>query len=85
MACFYARVTAVDGRGILASVGALAGRAGVSISSVSRARGGDGGGGGKVDWVLKTDACNRSKVVVFLESLNGEEWTKGEAVLLSIL
>lgn len=87
-ACFYARVTAADGRGVLAAVGKLASEAGVSVHSVLRGDGGVGSGGeggGVVDFVVKTDACQRSQVAAFVAGVKGEPWAKGEPVVMSIL
>lgn len=88
-ACFYARVTAVDGLGVLSAVGALAAKAGVSVHSVLRESSGGGAGSGDeemtVDFVVKTDACLRSQVAAFVAGVKGEEWARGEPVVMSIL
>lgn len=83
-ACFYARVTAVDGCGVLAAVGSLASKAGVSVHSVLR----DGAGGeegGVVNFVVETDECLRSQVAAFVDGVKGQGWSKGEPVVMSIL
>ena len=81
-ACFYARVAAVDGCGVLAAIGAIAAKAGVSINSVLR----DHKEGGEVaDVVVKTDVCLRSQVAAFVEGVKDEEWSRDEPVVMSIL
>ena len=82
-ACFYVRVTAADGCGVLAAVGALASKAGVSVHSVLGA--GAGGETGAVNFVVKTDACLRSQVAALVDGVKGESWARGEPVVMSIL
>lgn len=84
-ACFYARVTAVDGCGVLAAVGALAAKAGVSVHSVLRDSSGDVDRAEGVNFVVKTDACLRSQVASFVEGVKAEGWARGEPVVMSIL
>ena len=85
-ACFYVRVTAMDGRGVLAAVGGLASKAGVSVHSVLGAgAGGAGGEAGVVNFVVKTDACLRSQVAALVDGVKGESWARGEPVVMSIL
>lgn len=84
-ACFYVRVTAVDGCGVLAAVGALAGKNGVSVHSVLRDSTGTEGGRESINFVIKTDTCLRSEVAAFVEGVKGETWARGEPVVMSIL
>lgn len=81
-ACFYARVSAVDGCGVLASVGAIAAKARVSVNSIMR----DSDGGGEVvNLVVRTDPCLRSQVAALVEGVKEEEWAREEPVVMSIL
>ncbi|CAN0498072.1 unnamed protein product [Ectocarpus sp. 12 AP-2014] len=85
-ACFYVRVTAADGLGVLSAVGAIASEAGVSVHSVLR--GGEGGGGeeaGVVSVVVKTDSCLRSQVGAFVDGLKGKKVATADPVVMSIL
>eukprot|EP00752_Nemacystus_decipiens_P014271 g12692.t1 len=84
-ACFYVRVTAVDGCGVLAAVGGLASRAGVSVHSVLGAGAGGVGEAGVLNFVVKTDACLRSQVAALVDGVKGESWARGEPVVMSIL
>ena len=87
-ACFYVRVTAVDGRGVLATVGALAAEAGVSVHSVLRDSNGEEGTGDSdagVNFVVKTDACLRSEVAALVKGVSGQGWVRGDPVVMSIL
>ncbi|CAN0252705.1 unnamed protein product, partial [Ectocarpus fasciculatus] len=86
-ACFYVRVTAADGRGVLSAVGAIASEAGVSVHSVLRGEGGGGGEeeAGAVSFVVKTDSCLRSQVAAFVDGLKGKKVATADPVVMSIL
>ncbi|CBN79120.1 Homoserine dehydrogenase [Ectocarpus siliculosus] len=87
-ACFYVRVTAADGLGVLSAVGAIASEAGVSVHSVLRGGEGGGGGGeeaGVVSLVVKTDSCLRSQVGAFVDGLKGKKVATADPVVMSIL
>lgn len=82
-ACFYVRVTAADGRGVLSAVGAIASEAGVSVHSVLRGEGGEEAG--VVSFVVKTDSCLRSQVAAFVDGLKGKKVATADPVVMSIL
>lgn len=84
-ASFYTRVTAVDGCGVLAAVGSLAAKAGVSVHSILRDSTGEEDGAEAINFVVKTDPCLRSQVATFVEGVKGEAWAKGDPVVMSIL
>lgn len=86
-ACFYARVTVVEGHAVLAPVGSIADKAGVPLNSVMRTPEGTGGEGAEttIDLVMRTGLCKRSQVLAFLEGVANEQWSRGEPVLMSIL
>lgn len=82
-ACFYVRVTAADVCGVLGAVGMLAAKAGVSVHSVLRDP--NERADEVINFVVKTSPCFRSQVLAFVEGVKGQDWTKGEPVLMSIL
>lgn len=89
-ACFYVRVTAVEGHGVLASIAAGADKAGVPVSSVMRGPPGGVDGSGEhaeptAELGVRTEKCKRSQALAFVKGLKSESWSRGEPVLMSIL
>uniref|UniRef100_A0A7S2WAR1 Homoserine dehydrogenase n=1 Tax=Rhizochromulina marina TaxID=1034831 RepID=A0A7S2WAR1_9STRA len=81
-ACFYVRITVKDQLGIIANIGAIAAKAGVSIFSVLQNPITDPA---KVDFVVTTDQCKRSQVQAVADEVSAQLFTVSPPLVMPMV